>query len=183
MLWTNHFKIPNCKHNDFLGCEKDSGKWNLSEGWWTDKNSIIDKSSLSTQDTQSLCQREVQRLLSGMKPERPGWHRQTRTHVWFMSSHSPFHFFLLCSFLHCFYFFITREEKYKAKYHIITSLNQRPIPLLPTALDHLPRRWKIFSQYKHLLSTKNVLWTFICWWWKFKVVQSLKKLLDSIYWY
>lgn len=105
VIWINHLIIPNCKHNDFLGCERDAGKWNLSEGWWTDKNSIIDKYSLSTQDTQSMCQREVQVFLSGMKPERPGWHTQTSTHVWFMSSLLSLSFLPLVQFPALFLFF------------------------------------------------------------------------------
>lgn len=107
VIWINHL-IPNCKkHNDFLGCERDAGKWNLSEGWWTDKNSIIDKYSLSTQDTQRCARERYRCSFPGMKAERPGWHTQTRTHMSGLCPHYfPFHFFLLCSFLHCFHFFM-----------------------------------------------------------------------------
>ena len=32
VFWINRFMIPNCKHNDFLGWERDVWKGNLSEG-------------------------------------------------------------------------------------------------------------------------------------------------------
>lgn len=72
VLWINHFIILNFKHNDFLGWEKGIWKWNLSEGWWTDKKEHHSQNFIEylRHTGLSVCQRKAQMCFPGMKPEK-----------------------------------------------------------------------------------------------------------------